>query len=363
MKAMNRYSAAMAALAASVAWASCAQAQAPMAQPAQTAGTDGETTLRCTIPSDAAIYAREAGSIPSITRGTPIVKRTGSAPPKVMVDGWRPATAPLSVVLADLGREAGFAVTGAEGLGPVSWTRDSAPLSDVLDNLTSQVGGSWSFSSGVVHVSRTPMISSVPASMRLPANRDVTLALLDTLRGYDATGVALSPSGISFSSSPAGLSRIQSGLAGVGEVFAFDVTFMQGRPTAGRYSWSGLAGGSVVADGVGGRMLLGEDGSEVLARFLASAGDVRQGGAQTVAGPSGWALVVPQAQCGSGTAELTIKPKRVGDGFSMQIAGMGATPVDVPMVTLGQTLVVASRDPVGGWINVVSIRPRILAVR
>lgn len=360
---MKRYSKVFALLAASASLASPAAAQVGVqTQAPSVRAADGETTLRCSIPSDAAVYAREAGAIPSITRGVPIVKRTGTAPPKVMVDGWHPATAPLAVVLSDLGREAGFAVTGAEGLGPVSWTRPSAPLPDVLDALTSQVGGSWSFSSGVVHVSRSPMISSVPASMGLPANRDVTLALLDTLRGYDASGVALSPTGISFASTPVGLARIQSGLSGVSEVFAFDVTFTQGRPNAGRYSWSALGGSSVVADGVGGRMLLGEDGADALARFVASAGDIKQGGAQTVAGPSGWALVVPQAQCGSGTSELTMKPKRVGDGFSLQIAGMGPA-IDVPMVALGQTLVVASRDPVGGWINMVSIRPRILAVR
>lgn len=326
------------------------------------AAADAESQLRCTVPADAAIYARQAGAVPSIKRGATVVTRTGQPAPPLMVDGWHPTPGALSSVLGELGKEAGFAVTGAEGLGLVSWTRDKAPLTEVLDNLTAQVGASWSFSSGVVHVLKSPAVSSIPATMALPSNRDVTLALLDTLRGYDASAVTLSETGISFSSAPAGLTRIQSGIAGVSEIFAFDVSFLQGRPSAGRYNWSALAGSSLVADGAGGRMLLGEDAATRLSTFLSSTGDVRQGGSQTVAGPSGWSLVVPQAQCGTGSSELTLKPKRSGDGFSLQLAGLGL-PVDVPMVTLGQTLVVASKDPIGGWINIVTIRPRILAVR
>lgn len=330
--------------------------------PSPALATDVETQLRCSVPGDASIYAREAGAIPALKRGVAVVSRTGQPVPPLMVDGWHPASGPLGVVLSDLGREAGFAVTGAEGLGTVSWTRASAPLSQVLDNLTSQVGASWSFSSGVVHVIKAPIASTIPVSMALPQNRDVTLALMDTLRGYDASGVTLSASGISFASAPAGLSRIEGGISGISEIFAFDVSFSQGRPSAGRYSWSSIGGASLVADGAGGRMLLGEDAPAKLASFLAAAGDVRVGGSQTVAGPSGWSLVVPQSQCGAGSAEVTLRPKRVGDGFSLQVAGLGG-PIDVPMVTLGQTLVIASKDPVGGWINIVSIRPRILSVR
>lgn len=330
--------------------------------PSQASAADAESQLRCAIPADAAIYARESGAVPALKRGTARVTRTGQQPPSLMVEGWRPATGPLSAVLGELGREAGFAVTGADGLGVVSWTRDKAPLGEVLDNLTAQVGGSWTFSSGVVHISKTPLISNTPVSMPLPANRDVTLALLDTLRGYNANGVTLGEGGISFTSLTSGLQRIESGISGISEVFAFDVSFSQGRPTLGRYTWSALGGTGFTANGAGGQVLLGEDAQSKLSSFLSASGDVKPGGAQTVAGPSGWSLVVPQAQCGSGSAELTLKPKRVGDGFSLQIAGFGA-PVDVPMVTLGQTLVVASKDPVGGWINLVTIRPRILAVR
>ena len=297
-----------------------------------------------------------------LKRGQPVVSRQGQAAPSLMVDGWRPASAPLASILGELGREAGFAVIGADGLGQVSWTKDSAPLSDVLDSLTSQAGASWSYSSGVVKVSKSPAVVTVPGSIATPSNRDVTLALLDSLRGYDAAGVTLGASGISFTSSPAGFSKIQSGIGGVSEIYAFDVTFLKGRPSAGRYSWQGLAGSSVVADGAGGRMLLGEDGGARVSEFLSASGDVKPGGAQTVAGPSGWSLVVPQTQCGDGKAELTIRPKRVGDGFTLGVAGFGPA-AEIPMVTLGQTLVLASRDPVDGWIDVVAIRPRIVAVR
>lgn len=321
-----------------------------------------ETQLRCSVPADSAVYARQVGSVPAMKRGEVVIKRSGQAAPPLMVEGWKPQSGPLGKVLSELGHEAGFAVTGADGLGVVSLTIDKGPLTQILDNLVGQVGASWTFSSGVVHISKTPQAASVSATMALPSNRDVTLALLDTLRGYDATGVSLTQSGISFAGAPAAMNRIQSGLAGVSEIFAFDVTFLQGRPAVGRYNWAQIPGSTIVADGAGGRLLLGEEGASSFNAFLAAAGDVKPGGMQTVAGPSGWALVVPQSQCGAGAAEIQLKPKRVGDGFSMQLAGMGA-PVDVPMVTLGQTLVVAARDPIGGWINMVTIRPRVLAVR
>jgi len=325
------------------------------------AAEDMETTLRCTVPSDVSIYARDTSAMSMVKRGETIVTRTGSPAPAVMVEGWNPAPAPLAAMLSQLGSEAGFAVTGAEGLGTVTWNGSSAPLSKVLDALTAQAGASWSYSSGVVRVLRTPPVSTVSGDLVTPSNRDVTLALLDTLRGYDATGVQLGSGSISFRASSAAMSKIQSGIAAIGEVYAFDVTFYRGRPSAGRYAWSSL-GSSVVADGAGGRVLLDEEGDKRLSTFLSSAGDVEPGRQQTVAGPAGWAVVVPQSQCGTGSLELTLRPKRVGDGFSLNVAGLGNA-IDVPMVTLGQTLVLAGRDPVGGWINIVSIRPRIVAIR
>lgn len=322
---------------------------------------DMETSMRCQVPAEVSIYARDMGAVSRVKRGETVVMRAGSPAPNLMVDGWKPAPAALPVVLSQLGSEAGFAVTGAEGLGTVSWNGSAAPLSTVLDNLTAQVGASWSYSSGVVRILRTPPASIVSASLQLPKNRDVTLALLDTLRGYEASSVKAEGGSISFKASPAAMSKIESGVAGISEIYAFDVTFYRGRPNAGRYAWSSL-GSSVVVDGAGGRVLLDEDGDRKLAGFLSAAGDVDAGKQQTVAGPAGWAVVVPQSQCGTGSLELTLRPKRVGDGFSMNIAGLGSA-IDVPMVTLGQTLVVAGREPVGGWISIVSIRPRIVSVR
>ena len=332
------------------------------AMPFAAQAADRETDLRCSVPADSAIYARQPGAIPSVSFGQVTNIRTGQPAPSLMVDGWQPASGPLGVVLSDLGREAGFAVTGAEGLGTVSWTRPKAPLSQVLDVLTAQVGASWSYSSGVVRILKTPVVSSGSASIALPENRDVTLALLDTLRGYQANDVTLSSTSIGFSGAAPVLSKIDAGLKGVSDIYAFDVTFMKGRPSTGRYPWVSIAGGSVVPDGAGGRFLLGEDATARLSTFLSANGDVQAGGMQTVAGPSGWALVVPQSQCGNGKIEAVIRPKRVGDGFALQLSGFGSA-MDVPMVTLGQTLVVASHDPVGGWIDIISIRPRILSVR
>ncbi len=323
---------------------------------------DAETNLRCSIPADAAIYARQAGILPVISRGAPITVRNGEPAPTVMVDGWSPPPAPLNDLLTQLGSEAGFAVIGAQGMPQVAWTRGKAPLSDVLDDLTRQANASWSFSSGVLRVSPGQPTVSVPATMKTGTNRDATLALLDTLRGYNANPVKLQGDGISFSASSQNLDKIVSGLSGASEIFVFDVSFYRGRPSEGRYNWSALGPVSMVSEGAGGRMMLGEDGADKLSAFLNSSGDVQKSGSQTVAGPSGWSLVVPESQCGSGSRELTLRPKRTGDGFSLRLEGFGA-PTDIPMITLGQTLTMAAPTPNGGWIEMVTIRPRILSVR
>jgi hypothetical protein len=321
-----------------------------------------ETQIRCNPPTDAPVFARQVGAVPKVAKGSPVVSRKGDLAPALMVDGWKPAPGPLSMVLGELGKEAGFAVVGADGLGNVSWTRDKAPLSEVLDNLTSQVGSSWSFNAGVIKVEKTPFSSSIPASLSASSNRDVNLALVDVLRGYDASSVELSSTGISFSATPTVMTKIDTGISGISEIYAFDVSFSQGRPSAGRYNWAAISSASIIPEGAGGKIILNDGAETSLASFLNSSGDVRPGGSQTVAAPANWALLVPQSQCGQGSIELTLRPKRVGDGFSFQIAGFGA-PVDVPMVTLGQTLVLAAKDPVAGWINIVSIKPRILSVK
>lgn len=323
---------------------------------------DAEANLRCSIPTDAPIYARQAGILPVISRGAPITVRNGDPAPSVMVDGWSPAPGPLNDLLSQLGNEAGFAVIGAQGMPQVSWSGTKAPLSDVLDNLTRQANASWSFSSGVLRVSPGLPAVSVPATMKTGPNRDVTLALLDALRGYNANSVKLQGDGISFSASPQSMDKIVSGLSSASEIFVFDVSFYRGRPTEGRYNWSALGPVSMTAEGAGGRMMLGEDGSAKLSSFLSSSGDVQKSGGQTVAGPSGWSLIVPESQCGNGSRELTLRPKRTGDGFSLHLEGFGA-PTDIPMITLGQTLALAAPNPSGGWIEMVTIRPRILSVR
>lgn len=321
-----------------------------------------ESQVRCNLPGDAPIFARQVGAVPRVSKGTPVIARKGSQPPSLMVEGWKPATGPLSSVVGELGREAGFAVIGAEGLGNVSWTRDKATLSETLDNLTSQVGASWSFNAGVVKIEKSPFSSSIPAYLTASSNRDVNLALVDVLRGYDASSVELSSDKISFSATPAVMTKIDTGISGISEIYAFDVSFSQGRPSAGRYNWSAIPNTSVILEGAGGRMILNDGDESTLSSFLKSSGDLKAGGSQTVAAPANWALLVPQSQCGQGNVELTLRPKRVGDGFSFQIAGFGA-PTDVPMVTLGQTLVLAAKDPVAGWINIVTIKPRILSVK
>jgi len=322
-----------------------------------------ERSLRCSVPVDAPFFARSAGAISAVTKGASLSTRSPGTLPGVMVDGWRPAPGPLAKVLADLGAEAGFSVAGAEAFGPVIWGGRTASLTQAVDNLTGQVGAVWSFDGKTLKISAAPPAAATVyrASIALPRERDVTLALLDTLRGLDARQVSVAGDRISFAANAASLARIQTSIGGISEIYSFDVSFLEGRPSDGRYSWSKIGSGTATS-GAGGQALVADGMASSLLDTLRAAGDLKADGSQTVAGPSGWALVVPQSQCGAGRNEITLRPRRIGDGFALQIDG-GGFKTAIPMVTTGQTLLVAATDPVGGWIRMLSIRPRIVAVR
>lgn len=338
-------------------------ALAACAQPAFAADGVAERALRCSIQKDASIYGRNAGPF------APDMKRTdvsSSAPshfiPEVMVDGWQPKPAPLGVMLGDLGGEAGFLVKGAEGFGTVSWVRPKASLSVVLDDLTKQAGATWSFSSGVVTVSRPTLPSKVMGSFSQPSSRDMALALIDTLRGYGAESVSLEDGRISFVATPVVFDKIVASVRGVSEILAFDVEFMKGRPGSGRYDWTSLGASQAFPMAAGGRFVVPSDSFESVDSFFKSAGDVVDGGDQTVAGPAGWALVVPQSQCGEGSLEITLKPKQTPGAIGVGLE-MRSIPMDFPSVPLGSMIVAVASQPVGGWIDIVVVRPRIVGTR
>lgn len=319
----------------------------------------GEKELRCAVPADAPLFMRSVGAVGAVTLGRTTVQRGGQQLPGVMVDGWHPTPAPLGRMLVDLGTAAGFKVAGAEPFGPVTWSGATAPLSSVVDSLTSQAGAHWSFSGGVLSVERGPAPTLVEASMPLPQSRDAALALLDTLRGLEARSVSVREGTVSFSAPPESLAKIRSTLSGIGEIYAFDVAFLQVRPVGGSLPWKTLGGVSAGASYV----VFGDDAQDRLsALFRSTQGTVRSDGMQTVSGPAGWALVVPENQCGAGGAEVVLKPRRSSNGFALDVRGAGFGS-SVPVVDVGQTLVVAAASLDDGWMHLLTIRPRIVSVR
>lgn len=341
-----------------LAWLAAAALVAAGSGPAR-AEDAGEKDLRCSVPSDAPLFTRLAGAFAPVSVVGPVAAYHGQPLPSVMVDGWHPAPAPLGAMLSGLGAAAGFKVSGADGFGQVSWTGQTAPLSAVVDSLARQADAGWTFSDGVLSVSRGAGPALVEGSVALPSSRDAALALVDTLRGLDAKSVAIRGSAISFSASPQAVSKINSTLSGVSQVYAFDVAFLEAHPAGGSFAWSkagGVASGSSF-------VVFGDDASERLAALLkGSAGDVASDGMQTVSGPAGWALVVPENQCGAGSGEVVLKPHRVGDGFALDIQGAGFSS-SVPSVGIGQTLLVAASSPGARGTRLLTIRPRVVSVR
>jgi hypothetical protein len=142
----------------------------------------------------------------------------------------------------------------------------------------------------------------------------------------------------------------------------FDVIFLRGRPSEGRYNWGSLGASEIAVANAGGRFAFSGMSMNSVVALLRSNGDVVQDSAQTVAAPQGWSLAVPQVQCGSGYGELTIKPKMIGDIIDLGLSGAGVA-AQYPNFKLGSVALVAASVPVEGWVQMVLVRPRIVAFK
>lgn len=326
---------------------------------------DAEMSLRCSPSPEAPLYARGAGAFASRPSGGPVtLVQTGL--PSLMVEGWSSSGRTLDVALADLAGEANVPLRIAGTWPAVAWAPGKAPLRSVVDSLVREAGGTWRMDAGTLVVERrTP---DQPYSYARPANRDMTLALIDALRGYGATDVTLKSDAITFSASPEVATKIRTKLASIDAVLAFDAVAIRVRPNDGRFAWANLS--SVGKVGVskpieaGGGFTVEASGVDGVKDFFARNGDVRDIGAQTVAGPGGWALDVPISQCGaSGSGSLLLKPGKGTAGIDLTVSRAGMADLVLPGVQPGQIAVVVDDKPKGGWLQAVILRPRIVDAR
>lgn len=333
-------------------------ASASAAAPQRTEEVEMRDVDRCTVPDVMPVFVRSRDALPGLEAiPGPAVSRGSGNVPDVMVDGWKPAQAPVETMLAELGREAGFRVTGAQGFPVSSWTRIKAPLRETIDTLARNANATWSFSENVLTLSR--YVAPAPRfRASLPNDRDARLAFLDIVRGNGADVKVTGRDAIVTGSTDA-IGKAKTALTGARQLLVFDVLFMRGRPEAGRYDWAALQPSSSTPANAGGQFMLGEQTPSSIVARLKSMGDVAEDSGQSVATPPGWAIAVPPAQCGRGNGEIMVAPRLSGDQMSLKISGIGfnANFADVP---LGSSVLVAASEPSQGWIPMVFIRPRMV---
>ena len=330
-----------------------------MAMPAAAqSGSEMSLLDRCAVPDDVSVFSRSQVGFPGLSpvMGTPVLTGSGS-PPSLMVDGWEPSAAPADKMLETLGKEAGFTVLGEKNLPIVSWKTPKASLRETIDIIARAGGVSWVYSGSTLTLTKpVGTVSSYRAA--LPSNRDARLAFVDVLRGNGAE-VAVDAGQVTVSGSADSISKAKDALASTKQIVVFDVLFLRGRPEAGRYNWPALGMSSSMVNEAGGQFSTTLLPSDIVAR-LKLQGDVQEDSGQTVGTPAGWAVAIPPSQCGRGSGEIVVAPKFDGESIQAKVNGNGFV-ADYPSLQLGSSMFVASPQPRGGWIDMVFIRPRVVA--
>ena len=331
----------------------CLLACSALSAPAAAKDPMAERLGRCTVVDDAPIYMRVSESLPRpVLLASPAPDR-GRALPAVMVEGWRPQPGAIGALLAQLAGDAGFSVSVASS-PVVRWDGRTAPLQTVVADLARQANLDWHYDGRTL--SLRP-VAAAPSISRLlyPRDRDARLALVDMVVGHDPQAVVRDEGMLTSQGT-----RLQSALAGLSDMVVFDVVFLRARPNDGRFNWDALSPRQRLVSDAGGRFVL--DGSlGDLVTNLQRHGDVVADGRQTVGGPDGWSLVVPQEQCGNGRGSVTIEPRRAGDGVSIALRGAGVD-ARLDQVPLGAVALAAASRPTDGWISMVAVRPRVVAI-
>ncbi|MAM38816.1 MAG: hypothetical protein CL949_10030 [Erythrobacter sp.] len=326
--------------------------------PAQASDAEAIEVGRCSVPDAAPVFDRRSGSLP----GKWAIESKGEASksmlPALMVDGWKPEPASADVMLGQLMEEAGLAYSGPAGLPAATWDGKVSALHDVVDTIVSGVGGDWSFDGKTLHVFASPLPSNATATFPLPADRDQRLATIDMLRAFDLS-VTVENGQLAVSGSQKELTEARKSLSEARDLRVFDVVFLRGRPTAGRYNWSELGAIRETAQGAGGRFVFSdEDLSDFITR-MERAGDLVEDSAQSVAAPQGWQLSVPAVQCGSGSAEVLVGLDETGGNSKLTVSGQAGIS-EFEGFTFGTTALSVATEPSDGWISMVAVRPRVV---
>ncbi len=336
-------------LAASLLWAG----------PVRASDAEAAAVGRCSVPDAAAVFDRRAGSLPSNWEIDGKAKATNIPFPDVMVDGWAPEPAAADLLLADLMTEAGFSYSGPAGLPVTAWDKQAAPLNSVVQGIVSSAGGDWSFDGKTLHVFASPLPSNASASFRLPQDRDQRLATIDMLRAFDLT-VSVAEDLVSVSGNNDELLEARKALSEARDLRVFDVVFLRGRPSAGRYNWSQLGAIRELADRAGGRFVFSDDDLSDLIARMEMAGDLVEDSAQSVAAPQGWKLSVPAVQCGTGLAEVLVGLDEADSSVKLTVSGQAGN-AEFDGFTFGTTALSVASEPAEGWISMVAVRPRVVS--
>lgn len=321
---------------------------------------DDESVIvdRCGIPSSAPIFSRSASSIPSSWAITSATKRDGVPLPELIVDGWKPSPGPVSDLLRELLTEASIPVIVSDTAVNGTWSGSNGTLTQAVDDLVTQMGGSWSYDGKIITISNNLPVKVNSASFNLPEDRDARLATIDILRAFDVD-VSFDNQSVTVSGSIAELDDAKKSLRETDSVNVFDVSFLRGRPEAGRYDWNSLGAISSKVDGAGGNFIFTDSDPEVLINKFIASGDLVEESAQSVATPTNWSIAIPPSQCGSGIGELIVSAKNEPSGMNLSF-NMPSIQGDFGAFPLGALAVSASSVPVDGWITIVIVRPRIV---
>lgn len=331
-----------------------------------TPAPQSEMGLRCTVVDEAPLLARNASTLGGALTGGPAPAPMMMPLPQVMVEGWSVESMPIGQALGQLASDAGFTVEADAGLRPVSWKGEAVPLAALVTRLAQSAGGVPSFDGKVLRITRP--VAPMPWRFQRPGSRDATLALLDALRGYGATDVALSTDAVTFQASPSVVARIRKGLTASSSVIAFDVWTYRVRSSA-PIDWKSLDQVVPVSErhpvGDGGRFVVGYVAADKISTFLSRFGDVSPLGSQTVAGPQGWSMEVPLSQCATSAdraGSAMLKPIWSGQSMSVDISGTALDAGRLDVVSPGSSAIVTGPAVAGSRI-VALIRPRVLVAR
>lgn len=327
--------------------------------PMTASAADGEALAigRCDVPAAAPVFSRQSSGFGS---GWTITNADGEDPslPSLMVDGWKPEAKPADKLLAELLGEAGLIYSGPADLPTASWSGNVAPLSVAVSSIVDQFGGDWSFDGKTVFVLPKKLPKTASASVPVPVQRDLRLALVDILRGYDLD-VTAGAEAIKVTGSRSEIDKARQGVESATELNVYDVVFLRGRPLEGRYDWRALGAIRSEGRGAGGEFIFSDpEPADLIARMKA-AGDLVEDSRQSVAAPKGWSLSVPPAQCGVGTGEVLVGLSGETDALKLDISGTtGQASFDG--FSLGTTAATVAEAPANGWISIVLVRPRVI---